>query len=386
MMKPTGINPGWKHWLDAWHVSPSVNRDYDFIDGLRGVAILMVVVGHGVYINPKSGAFIHDVGAIFGVGGHGVTLFFALSGFLISWPFWKLKVGKAKQAVPTGYGWRRFWKIYPPLALSVLVLTPVFIFQNNDWSYVAIAGQWLSGLPFFSPVSGKLNPVMWTLVIEVQFYIVLPLLFVCFERVPTKVCLWLLTALFLLVPIFMRLLTGVTATFHPDINSHFPSALDSFGAGIFIAGLDNLGVLKKNWARLGVLGVILWTLSMFIFAWLRENSTLVTDEIVRDLSKIGAGCLLFFVADPGHRVVRLLCAPWLRWCGIISYEWYLFHQPLFAWARELFGPAGGNPFRYAAIVVGALLAGLIVAAAVYRLFSLPILRYGRDKNRASKSS
>ena len=41
-----------------------------------------------------------------------------------------------------------------------------------------------------------------------------------------------------------------------------------------------------------------------------------------------------------------LCAPWLRWCGIISYEWYLFHQPAIEWARDLFGPAGGNIFAY----------------------------------------
>jgi len=386
-MKPAETNPQKKNWLDAWHVSPSVNRDYDFIDGLRGIAILMVVVGHHVYTNPKSGAFIHDVGAVFGTGGHGVTLFFALSGFLISWPFWKRKVSGSKQAVPPGYGWRRFWKIYPPLALSILVWTTVLIFRKADWSYVSIAAQWLTGLSFFFPVSGKLNPVMWTLVIEVQFYMVLPLLFIGLKRVPPKVCLWLLTALFFAVPVSMRLTTGISAAFWPDINSHFPAALDSFGAGIFVAGLENLGVMKKSWSRFAVAGIILWVLSLMIFAWLGvhpEDRTVATNEIVEDLSKIGAGCLLFFVADPGHPVARLLCATWLRWCGIISYEWYLFHQPIILFSRQSFGPAGGNPFLYAAIVGGSLLAGLVIAAAVYRFFSLPILRYGRDKNRASR--
>jgi peptidoglycan/LPS O-acetylase OafA/YrhL len=42
-------------WLDAWHVNPSANRDYDFIDGLRGIAILMVVCCHGIYVNPNAG-------------------------------------------------------------------------------------------------------------------------------------------------------------------------------------------------------------------------------------------------------------------------------------------------------------------------------------------
>jgi peptidoglycan/LPS O-acetylase OafA/YrhL len=387
-LKSTETNAAKKHRLDVWHVSPSVNRDYDFIDGLRGIAILMVVVGHHIYFNPKSGAFVHNVAGIFSVGGHGVTLFFALSGFLISWPFWKLKVKESKQVLPAGYGWRRFWKIYPPLALSILLLTPVYIFFTADWSYVSIAGKWLAGLPFFMPVSGKLNPVMWTLVIEVQFYILLPLLFVSFKRVPPKVCLWLLTLLFLLVPFSVRIMTGFSPTFQPDINSFFPSALDSFCAGIFVAGLENMGILEKKWARLGSVGIILWILSLLVIAWLNihpENRTFAINETIEDLSKIAAGCLLFFVADPRHPVARLLCAPWLRWCGIISYEWYLFHQPIFGWARQSFGPAGGNVFKYATIVGGSFLIGLIVAALVYRFFSLPILKYGRAKHQPSHS-
>src|SRR5256885_17191104 len=102
-VKPTETNLAGKHWLNAWHVNPVANREYDFIDGLRGIAILMVIAGHLIYFNPKSGAFIHYASAVFGVGGVGVTLFFALSGFLISWPFWKLKARGAKQVFPAGF-------------------------------------------------------------------------------------------------------------------------------------------------------------------------------------------------------------------------------------------------------------------------------------------
>jgi peptidoglycan/LPS O-acetylase OafA/YrhL len=129
-------------WLDAWHVNPSVNRDYDFIDGLRGIAILMVLCCHLVYINPKSGPITQFLGALSGAASGGVILFFAISGFLISWPFWKRKFAGGKQVVPPGYAKRRFWKIYPPLVLSVVILTPVYIFLNQDWSYVPIAAKW----------------------------------------------------------------------------------------------------------------------------------------------------------------------------------------------------------------------------------------------------
>lgn len=373
-----------EHWLDSWHVSPSVNRDYDFIDGLRGIAILMVIVGHHFYINPNSSFSVRCVGSIIGMGGYGVTLFYALSGFLISWAFWKRKVAGADKAMPRGYLQRRFWKIYPPLALSVLILTPLYVFQYADWSFVTLAAKWLTGWAFFVPVSGKFNPVMWTLVIEVQFYLTLPVLFLFLKKVSAKTTLAVITTLFLLVPILVRGITGKPATFHPNIDPHYPAALDAFCLGILVAGLDNLGYVRKSWVRWAVAGVILWPAVLLVAAWLSMHpgeNNFVSHEIVEGGLKFSAACLLLFIANPQHGIAQLLCKPWLRWCGIISYEWYLLHQPFALWMRLHDGPANGNVWKYLAIVGIPLTFGLILSAGVYRFFSLPILRYGRDKNR-----
>jgi peptidoglycan/LPS O-acetylase OafA/YrhL len=380
-MKNTKVEAAGKHWVDAWHVNPSVNRDYDFIDGLRGVAILMVLACHHFYVNPKSGPAIQFIGGMLSGGGHGVVLFFALSGFLISWPFWKRKFALSGQIVPPGYGWRRFWKIYPPLALSVILLSPVYILIGQDWSYAAIAAKWLVGLPFVLPVSGRLNPVMWTLVIEVQFYIVLPLLFLSLKAVAPKVCLWLIPLIFFLVPVGCRDLAGWSAAFYPEINPHFPSMLDAFCLGILVAGLENSGMMKKSWAGLGIVGLILWPLALLVTAWIQthpECRNVLTGEAVGWMEKIASACLLCYVANPRHPVAMLLCAPWLRWCGIVSYEWYLFHQPITVWARHFFGPAEGVMFKYFAIVGGSFLTSLVLTALVYRFFSLPLLKYGRS--------
>jgi len=373
-----------KHWLDSWHVSPSVNRDYDFIDGLRGLAILMVVISHHFYFNPNAHGLALYLGSFVGTGACGVTLFYALSGFLISWPFWKRKAGTSGSAVPRGYAQRRFWKIYPPLALSILLYVPLFTYFLSDWSYVKLGIQWLTGWAFIVPVSGKLNPVMWTLVIEGQFYITLPLLFVCLKRVPAKTTFAIITAIFFLVPLVFRIVTKQTATFYPNIDPHYPAALDVFAFGILIAGLENFGVVKKSWVWLGLAGIFLWPMALAGVAWVSlhpEAKSFAVDELVQASLRIAAACLLFFIASPRHAVARALCAPWLRWCGIISYEWYLLHQLLLAWSRQHFGPAGGNPLKYAMIVGLPLLLGLIVATAVYRYFSLPILRFGRERNK-----
>jgi peptidoglycan/LPS O-acetylase OafA/YrhL len=371
-----------KNWLDAWHVNPSNNRDYDFIDGLRGVAMLMVLFGHHFYYNPKAGSTVHFIGGIFSFGGYGVMLFFALSGFLISWPFWQRKVKHAEHVVPSGYGWRRFWKIYPPLALSIVIFTPIYIFRRQDWSYITTASQWLMGLPFIMPVSGKLNPVMWTLVVEVQFYILLPIVFLFLNRASPKICLWIVTLVFLIAPVSAHFAAGFSPTFYPDINSYFPSALDGFYLGILMAGMENMKMLKKSWAWLGNVGLVLLLLAPFVMGWLTvhpEQNGSIQKYVMDWLVKIAAGCLLCYVANPQAPVARLLCMPWLRWCGIISYEWYLFHQPIILWNRETFGPAIGSIPKYAAIVGGSMMASLIIAAMVYRFFSLPILKYGRVK-------
>ena len=373
-----------KHWLEKWHVSPSVNRDYDFIDGLRGIAILMVIIGHHFYINPNASTPVRYVGSIIGTGGSGVTLFYTLSGFLISWPFWKRKVAGSQAVMPSGYFQRRFWKIYPPLVLSILVLTPLYIASTSDWSYLSTAVKWLTGWAFVFPVSGKFNPVMWTLAIEVQFYITLPLVFFCFRRMTPKTSLAVIPALFFVVPILTRVVIHKAATFYPNIDTHYPSAMDAFFLGILIAGLENMGLIKKSWVRWAVLGCVLWPLSLLVSAWVSmhpSEKTVLGNEILQDGLKFSAACLLLFIAQPKHAIAQILCAPWLRWCGIISYEWYLLHQPFAEWARFYFGPATGNSLKYMMIVGTPLLLILIFSAAVYRFFSLPILRYGRDKNK-----
>ena len=379
-----------KHWLDAWHVSPSSNRDYDFIDGLRGIAILMVIVTHHFYINPNSGFVVQFVGNLVGTGGQGVTLFFALSGFLIASPFWRRKLAPSANVLPRGYFQRRFWKIYPPLALSIVIFVPFFMFflrPAEKSEFIPIALRWLSGTAFLWPVSGKLNPVMWTLVLEAQFYLFLPLVFLAFRRLSPKASLAGFTLLFLVAPVIYRIITKLPfgPTFHPDINSHFPSGLDSFYFGILIAGLDAMGVIKKSWKWWGVAGVVLWPLTLLIAAWINMHPNIRTfpvAELENDSLKVAGACLILFIAEPQHWLARLLCAPWLRWCGIISYEWYLFHQPLITYSREHFGPANGTIYKYALITGIPITVGLIFSALVYRYFSLPLLRYGRGKNKA----
>lgn len=374
-----------KSWLDAWHVAPSTSRDYDFIDGLRGVAILLVVACHLVYVNPNANQFILLIGGVFGAGSFGVTVFFALSGFLISLPFWKRKRENFTNSIPPGYGWRRFWKIYPPLALSLLLLTPIYFSRTGDSSFFLTMLKWLIGLPLVLQPSGHLNPVMWSLIVEVHFYLILPAFFLFFKKLRFKYCLALIPSIFLVVPICFRIATGLyapTLTLSPNITVHFPALLDSFALGIFVAGLHTAGRLSPGWARLGSAGFFLLALCFIVQSYTQLwpfSPVALSAEVLHNFVLIASGLLLLYVAKPDWGLGRHLAHPLLRWFGLISYEWYLFHQPVILWARNSFGPANGNMWKYLLIVGGSFLFSLVFSALVYRYFSLPILKYGRNR-------
>ena len=93
---------------------------------------------------------------------------------------------------------------------------------------------------------------------------------------------------------------------------------------------------------------------------------------------LASACLLCFVAKPALANQCGLSFSGLRWLGLISYEWYLFHQPLSLWMRKIFGSADGDLVKYLTVTMLPFCGSLILAAAVYWKFSLPILRKQRE--------
>lgn len=373
-----------RSWLDVWHVNPSTNTDYLFIDGLRGIAVLLVVVGcHLIYINPLSGAISHFISGICSAGGCGVPIFFGISGFVISLPFWRRKLQGDGIVIPQGYASRRFWKIYPPLVIAIILFTPIYIILSGDWNYLRTALLWVVGIPAVMPISGALNPVMWSLVVEIQFYIILPLIFLSFQKLSYKQSLWMISGIFLLIPNLCRwfFFNGHGPSFHPLIDSHFPSGLDSFAFGILLAGLESRKWVPRSFEVLANLGFPMLLVTMIGSAFCTINACgPIPLEILRWMVMISAAFLLSYVANQNAPIARWLCVPLLRWFGLISYELYLFHQPIILWGRNLLGPCNGSVLRYMTMLSVLFLISVLLAAIVYRYISLPILRFCRTRN------
>ena len=156
------------------------------IDGLRFIAISSVVLYHiTAFILDKSSYKLQDISDSFIIniilnGDYGVPLFFVISGFILGLPFAKTHIYNSKKIDLKKFYLRRLTRLEPPyiLVMFILFLGSVFIAKNLSLKEATIS--FLSSLIYshnlIYGVSTLLNAVAWSLEIEIQFYILTPLL------------------------------------------------------------------------------------------------------------------------------------------------------------------------------------------------------------------
>jgi peptidoglycan/LPS O-acetylase OafA/YrhL len=151
---------------------PPGSPRFALVDSLRAIAVLCVLTYH---VTLTSGELNRPViGDLFPVlSSQGLTLFFAISGFLLYRPFVAARRGAARRPSLRRYGRRRVLRIVPAywVALTVLAIFPgiVGVFSGQGWRYYLF----LQGFSSSTVVSGI--PSAWSLSAEVSFYITLPL-------------------------------------------------------------------------------------------------------------------------------------------------------------------------------------------------------------------
>jgi peptidoglycan/LPS O-acetylase OafA/YrhL len=170
----------------------SGGRYLPVIDGLRCIAIVAVVMYHledyVVHKHPQwdrtdyAATWMHRV---LHTGGCGVPLFFAISGFILGLPFIEARQGQRAPVPLSRYYWRRVTRLEPPylinLAIMCLLLTMVKDFTWDEmWPHLLASAVYVHGLVYGT--MSTINFVAWSLEVEVQFYLLAPLLAVMFYR------------------------------------------------------------------------------------------------------------------------------------------------------------------------------------------------------------
>ena len=174
------------------HISreTSSGRFIPEMDGLRFAAIAMVVLFHlNGYLMAKSASYVASsaksdwMGQVAQVGFHGVELFFVISGFILGLPFAAHYLKGAAPVRLRKYYLRRLTRLEPPYLVTLLGLFILNLLVQRKvaasfYPHLAASFFYLHSLIYgtFSPALG----VAWTLEIEVQFYVLVPLLTLIF--------------------------------------------------------------------------------------------------------------------------------------------------------------------------------------------------------------
>jgi peptidoglycan/LPS O-acetylase OafA/YrhL len=145
------------------------------IESLRAIAALGVLLGHAHGLANAYHPTIYDsyLDRVITGGGFGVFLFFGLSGYLLYWPFARRDFGGGGAVQLRRYATNRALRILPLYWLSVVV---VLLVQEEGGT----AEQWWRFMllmeNFSTSTVGQVNGVLWSLVVEIHFYVLLPLL------------------------------------------------------------------------------------------------------------------------------------------------------------------------------------------------------------------
>ena len=324
------------------------------LDGLRAAAVLIVIIAHL--------GFDHIV-----PGGFGVTLFFFLSGYLIT-SILAEELSKTDRINFSGFYLKRTTRILPPmifaiflaLYLSALGLSPMPTKPEYVWTDFLFMSNFAAG---FEAGSG-INIPLWSLDVEEHFYLIFPaLLAVLWMKARSKMVIALSAICAAVLMIRIGYVMSGQSVDHIYYWTH--TRIDSILFGSILAlwaNPANGGAPRPaiHWARLGI-GLA------FILA-----SLLIRDEIFRETLRYsvqGIGLMFIFtfcIQDRGL-VSKALAHPVLRWVALLSYTLYLVHYPLIQAAEILIENR---------ILAGALgvAASFAVAQLVYHYIEVPAHR------------
>jgi len=146
------------------------------LDGLRAFAALAVFgVHYNQIVDIDHVIAYFDIGQLLANGEVGVLLFFSLSGFLLSLPFWSHYLSGTKKPNIKRYIMRRLARVMPAYYVCLTLL----ILFNNHWrlagSFTDIALHYSYLFNWFEFSILSINAPFWTLATEMQFYLILPL-------------------------------------------------------------------------------------------------------------------------------------------------------------------------------------------------------------------
>jgi len=331
------------------------------IDGLRAVAVVPVILFHGGF-SFFSGGFV------------GVDVFFVISGFLIT-TIILTELEEGRFSLLRFYE-RRARRILPALFFVIAACIPFAWMwmppaQFKDFSQSVVAVSLFASNILFWREEGYFEPTAdekpllhtWSLAVEEQYYMLFPLVLLLLWGFGRNRVFWFVA----FVAAASLLLSEWGWRTEPSANFYLaPTRAWELLAGSICAFVlrDGQALARPAWGNaLSLGGIALIVGAVFLF----DEHTPVPSLYA--LVPVGGACLIILFAVTGTWAARLLSLNVFVGVGLISYSAYLWHQPLFAFARirNLSEPG----YELSALIAAA---SLVLAYFTWRYIETPFRR------------
>ncbi|MGH9742232.1 MAG: acyltransferase family protein [Candidatus Acidiferrum sp.] len=366
-----------------------MNRRIPELDGLRGVAIGLVLLYHYFYLTWNT-PYVR----CFALGWTGVDLFFVLSGFLIGGIL--LDARSAVNYFRVFYT-RRFFRIVPLYLAVIVTFTALTYFLQRHYSQSFLDLGSGKSLPWWCYLTFTQNfamasterfglaalAVTWSLAVEEQFYLVLPLIirYVSRMRLITVLKIGIYTAPLLRIALMIMFPHNWLAPW-----ALMPCRADALLLGVLaaIALRDPAWEQKLRKANLGAIFGVL-AVGMVGFTIFTPG---VDNPVMQSLGYTWTAlfyvcALVYALTRPAGWLSRGLRLAGLRWLGGLAYGVYLIHETVL---DVLFGALRHHEPNITdgsalLLSIAALAITFIVAQASWKFFELPLIQRHRDEYR-----
>lgn len=306
---------------------PSAYKQIDSLDGLRAIAVLLVVVSH----LSNAGLHLFPVLSFSGVGKVGVWLFFVLSSFLLTLQF----LDKKEESLLSAKLWlnyliRRFFRIYP---LFIIVMVVSWVLSGSGYFVMGGVNDLVSRLTLQAA-----KGVEWSILVEFRYYLVLPIIVLLIAYPLRRQPLYVTSAA--IAAVFLADLTRPPI----DLVSLMPY-LSIFISGSYTAYLYWLfrqRVLDLSLRVKWVFEIIAASIAILIFSLTPSVYSMLIGKSVPieywhgDLTFFAVLWSLFifsYMNGIGY-IESLLSRGYLRIIGIVSFGLYLWHPPVIEYVKQ----------------------------------------------------
>jgi peptidoglycan/LPS O-acetylase OafA/YrhL len=362
------------------------------LDGIRGLAILMVLALHFIGNMQPTNAFERVVVHVFDYGSLGVDLFFVLSGFLITGILFE---AKGTESYFRNFYMRRALRIFP-LYYAVLAfiffvapLVPWLRGEALDTLRARQAWAWLYGVNVYDAIHASFSfPYIdhfWSLAVEEHFYFFWPLVVWAFPRGT----LMRVSALIALASLVLRVVCAGLGVSELALFVLTPCRLDALCVGGFLAlaarGPDGLDDLVRRIRRLApfALGLLV---GLYAVNRVTLAMTKPLHQVRNSLFAVVFGCMIVLsvTAPVSSLYARFFRSRAMVWLGQYSYGLYVFHHFISAYFTRhetefvVARWVGSHTLAVLLQAVVGLLLSVGVAVVSFRLFESRFLAMKRS--------